>query len=175
MQINAKMVLYMLANEFRLARNTTEERVELQKTIYLLQAYGVQLGYGFSWYKYGPYSQDLVGDAYTVLHAEKARYAAETKDLVFSESSRNRFREFGDICQEIAGIEKKKLKKADQLELVASVDFLRRTWLKEVEGTEFIESFKKHKSKLYHGPEVTDSMVTQAVAIAAKIRGDALR
>ena len=32
-----------------------DDRLKLQKTIYLLQSYGVYLGYDFSWYLYGPY------------------------------------------------------------------------------------------------------------------------
>lgn len=44
--------------------STFEGRLVLQKTIYLLQSFGVYLGYKFSWYIHGPYSPDLTRDAF---------------------------------------------------------------------------------------------------------------
>jgi len=43
-----------------------EERLLLQKRIYLLQAFRLYLGYKFSWYIHGPYSPDLTRDAYQI-------------------------------------------------------------------------------------------------------------
>lgn len=38
-------------------------RMKMQKGVYLLQEMGVPVGeYGFTWYKYGPYSQSLDED-----------------------------------------------------------------------------------------------------------------
>ena len=34
-------------------------RLKLQKYIYLLQTFGIDVGYSFSWYIYGPYSTQL--------------------------------------------------------------------------------------------------------------------
>lgn len=40
-------------------------RLKMQKGIYLLQELGVAIGdYRFSWYKHGPYSQELLDDMY---------------------------------------------------------------------------------------------------------------
>ncbi len=42
-----------------------EQRMEMQKAIYLLQVMGVPVGdYGFRWYFHGPYSQELQDDMY---------------------------------------------------------------------------------------------------------------
>lgn len=42
-----------------------DNRLEMQKTIYLLQDMGVPVGsYGFRWYQYGPYSQSLQDDMF---------------------------------------------------------------------------------------------------------------
>lgn len=42
-----------------------EQRMEMQKAIYLLQDMGVPVGdYGFRWYLHGPYSQELQDDMY---------------------------------------------------------------------------------------------------------------
>lgn len=42
-----------------------EHRMKMQKAVYLLQDMGVPVGhYGFRWYHYGPYSQDLQDDMF---------------------------------------------------------------------------------------------------------------
>ena len=46
---------------------TFDDRLILQKTVYLLQAFGVYLGYRFSWYLYGPYSPELASDGYDLI------------------------------------------------------------------------------------------------------------
>ena len=64
-QIGLKLVL----SELGLAptMQSFEERLVLQKSIYLAQQLGVQLGYHYSWYLRGPYSKDLTADAYANL------------------------------------------------------------------------------------------------------------
>lgn len=46
---------------------TIENRILLQKKIYLAQKKGLPLGYGYSWYIHGPYSPDLTAVAYQVI------------------------------------------------------------------------------------------------------------
>lgn len=42
-----------------------EDRLKMQKMVYLLQEQGLDIGhYGFDWYKHGPYSQVLLDDMY---------------------------------------------------------------------------------------------------------------
>lgn len=163
MQVDAKAILYMVAKEFGLKRDTTKDRLKLQKTIYLLQANGLQLGYGFSWYKYGPYSQDLVQDAYKVLRSEEYRYSRETRSWSFSENSLERFTKFKELLGD-------KLHDETQLELLASVDFVEQTWCPEAKGQEFITKFRQRKRQLYGGKQITDEMVREAVRICNKLR-----
>ena len=40
------------------------DRLKLQKTIYLLQVFGVYLGYDFSWYLRGPYCSILAANGF---------------------------------------------------------------------------------------------------------------
>lgn len=48
-----------------------DQRMEMQKAIYLLQDMGVPVGnYGFRWYRHGPYSQSLQDD----MHYEDGRH-----------------------------------------------------------------------------------------------------
>ena len=46
---------------------TINDRILLQKKIYLAQNIGLPLGYGYSWYIHGPYSPDLTVVAYQVI------------------------------------------------------------------------------------------------------------
>ncbi len=45
---------------------TFGDRLILQKTVYLLQAFGIYLGYQFNWYLRGPYSPHLAKDAFSL-------------------------------------------------------------------------------------------------------------
>ena len=47
--------------------DTINERILLQKKIYLAQDLGLPLGYGYSWYIHGPYSTDLTAVAYQII------------------------------------------------------------------------------------------------------------
>ena len=45
------------------SKNSFEDRLEMQKAMYLLQDLGISVGdYDFMWYKHGPYSQSLQND-----------------------------------------------------------------------------------------------------------------
>ena len=44
-----------------------DDRILLQKKIYLAQDFGLPLGYGFGWYIHGPYSPDLTQAAFTII------------------------------------------------------------------------------------------------------------
>ena len=64
------------------------QRMEMQKAIYLLQDLGVPVGdYGFRWYLHGPYSQKLQDDMYyedgsTVAHLSLSdEYAGTIRNL----------------------------------------------------------------------------------------------
>lgn len=64
-QIGLKLVL----NELGMTPSvdTFDDRLILQKTVYLVQQLGIPLGYYFSWYIRGPYSRDLTADAFADL------------------------------------------------------------------------------------------------------------
>lgn len=47
-----------------------EDRLEMQKAVYLLQSMGISVGnYNFLWYKHGPYSQTLQNDILNIQSA----------------------------------------------------------------------------------------------------------
>ncbi len=92
-----------------------ERRLITQKTIYLLQAFGLYLGYSFNWYLRGPYSPGLTRDAYSL--AEMYQYIPSARFQ--NPDEEKRFEEFQKMLEEIG-------KDSLFLELVASTHFVKR-------------------------------------------------
>lgn len=62
-----------------------QDRLKMQKAIYLLHALGVSVGdYNFSWYKHGPYSQKLLDDMYQSKNtsSEKLYYSEYASNVI---------------------------------------------------------------------------------------------
>lgn len=57
------------ATQIPLRVSSFDERLILQKSVYLLQSAGVQFGYRFRWYLKGPYSPDMTADAFGIANA----------------------------------------------------------------------------------------------------------
>lgn len=53
-----------------------DKRLEFQKTAYLLQEAGADLGYRFGWYLHGPYSSAYADDTYSLASFPKEYYAS---------------------------------------------------------------------------------------------------
>lgn len=153
MAIDAGAVLYKLATELGLTRNTMEDRLKLQKTVYLLQHFGLHLGYGFSWYRYGPYSQELVYDAYRFLHIESSKYAQQAESLAFSPNTQDWLRKF----KETLGPD---LNDARRLELLASVGFVRKTW--DPVSAKLPQKFKERKKCFFDGTSISEHDIEAA-------------
>lgn len=165
MEIDAKAILYMVAKEFGLKRDSFGERLRLQKTVYLLQGFGMQLGYGFGWYRYGPYSQDLVSDAYTVLGARKSEYerAANEGGWDFNEATKQKFGQFKELCGDY-------LKSPEKAELLASVRFVRNMWCPDVDRGAFVEEFLRRKPRLWNNTNpVGRADIEEAFEVCTKL------
>lgn len=164
MEMDTGVIVYKLAEKFDLSRSTTNERLRLQKTVYLLQACGFKIGYGFSWYKYGPYSQELVYDSYRALCAESERYRREASGVGFTEGTRQKLDRFKDkLGQALTDLK--------ELELLASVDFVRRTWLSsEAKPGEVVEEFRRHKTRSYDGNPIEDREIETACATLDQLK-----
>jgi len=88
-------------------------RLILQKTIYLLEQFGLNIGYSFSWYLRGPYSPSLARDAY-----ELTKSYPEVQVVKFADpSEEKRFCEFLSLIKPIA-------EDYSCLEKIASIHFL---------------------------------------------------
>ena len=105
------------------------DRLRLQKTVYLLQAFGIYLGYDFSWYLRGPYCTSLtihgfaLNDMYgNIPDGLKAKFQSADKQGAFK-----RFRSFI------------KDKNTDQLEILASLHHLKQTGMSDEDAKSKVE------------------------------------
>jgi len=124
-----------------------EKRLIFQKTVYFLQEFGVGFGYKFSWYIAGPYSPELAGDGFRLEAIyDKARRVEmiEKKD----QDSINSFLVF------IEGIKNN----ARQLELLASIDFLKKLGYSE----DSMRTIVKAKVQLFTDEEIDRGLRTLA-------------
>jgi len=88
-------------------------RLILQKTVYLLEQFGLNIGYDFSWYLRGPYSPSLTRDVYALVKSYP-----EVQAVKFAASSEEkRFCEFLSFIRPIA-------RDYSYLERIASIHFL---------------------------------------------------
>lgn len=115
-QIGMKLALEGLGLPLRL--ETFEDRLILQKAIYLAQAAGVRLGYYFRWYLRGPYCPALTADAYAVA-SEPAQGSAESGAWHLDDGSAGILARIRPLFEAETPAER-----ARQLELLASVHYL---------------------------------------------------
>lgn len=94
-----------------------EDRLRLQKAVYLGQLFGVDLGYRYSWYVKGPYSPSLTQDYYRLCD-EGASSASEQKFVNEVEQKLTQAKGFLEKpdCVELS--------KAHWYELLASLHYL---------------------------------------------------
>lgn len=95
-------------------------RLIFQKTIYLLQAFGLYFGYRFSWYIRGPYSPALTREGYGLVQGFKQAPTIRFRKT----SSEERFNEF----LKFLGNRKND---SNWLETLASIHFLKHQYPKE--------------------------------------------
>lgn len=94
-------------------KSVFESRLILQKTIYLLQAFDLYLGYQFSWYIRGPYSTQLAHEGYALVDIYEDTPPAKFVEM----ESEKRFLEFLSFLND-------RREDADWLERLASIHFL---------------------------------------------------
>jgi uncharacterized protein YwgA len=141
-QIGVKLVMDALG---LLVKTTTfNDRLILQKAIYLSQAKGIDLGYFYQWYLYGPYCPSLVRDA-SDIEQEIVLDIDDSKSWSLDKDSLADLEDLKSLIPEDDNERKK------ALELLASVHFL--VDRKQVSGkdeneiTETLRRFKKDFTK----------------------------
>lgn len=99
--------------------DTVDERKRVQKTIYLGQIAGVDLGYHFGWYLKGPYSPELTKDYYDLDEAlTEGDLEYQKKDL--KGQLKEKLQSVQPIITQPCNVP---LSQADWLELLASVHY----------------------------------------------------
>ena len=127
-QIGVMLVLDGL-EELPLDLSNFNNRLIYQKTVYLAQAAGINLGYYYHWYLHGPYCSPLTSDGYDI----KTEIASkEWKEWQLSEASRTKLKKIKPIFSET-----NRQELADKIELLASVHFLIQR--KQVNGRDIAE------------------------------------
>jgi hypothetical protein len=115
-QIGLKLTLDALGLPARL--DSFSDRLVLQKAIYLAQAAGVLLGYGYNWYLRGPYSPSLTRDAFAVV--DELRQGVDDSEGSHLDSTS--VQRLESLRKLLRGIPQQDL--PARLELLASVRFL---------------------------------------------------
>lgn len=106
-------------------------RLTLQKSIYLMQAFGIYLGYNFSWYLRGPYSPRLARDGFALqeIYRSVPIGSFEKKNI------QSKFEKFLNFMKD-------KKKDSARLEIIASIHFLKKIH-KNMSKSEILEKVKK--------------------------------
>ncbi len=115
-QISVKLTADILGLPFEI--ESFQDRLIMQKAIYLAQAAGIQLGYFYQWYLHGPYSSSLTRDEYAIA-MDLSADMDESKGWTLDDVSIQRLKALKSIFNE-----RDRNKLAQKLELLASVHFL---------------------------------------------------
>ena len=143
-------ILNLLSKELdNLDISIFEKRKILQKTIYILSKMGLDLGYHYNWYLYGPYSPSLTEDAYELAN-NKNYYDSEIEGYVFKDKIRQIIKKFNILFNERKNDE-------DWLELVASLLFLEDNYKKK--GEELKQLLLRKKSKFRDREQLVDEAI----------------
>lgn len=111
----------------------------LQKKIYLLQLTGIDLGYRYNWYLYGPYCPALTSDTFSL--RDEIKYDDEFKDYELNSQTKSKLDSLDTI---INLLDTPETNEPEWLELLASLHYLRHIayWTGK-DSPEFDEVFEK--------------------------------
>lgn len=159
-QIGVRLALKALGREPQIDSFTEsfEDRLILQKTVYLAQAKGIHLGYYYKWYLHGPYCSSLTKDLYAI--DSEGKYAdEECGRWNLDEESSNRLGKLADLFSEIGPEDDL----ADNLELLASVHFLVERKQVSKRNVEQIKIILERYEK-----DFTDDQIEEALGVLDK-------
>jgi hypothetical protein len=117
------------------------DRIRIQKSVYLGQLSGVDLGYRYSWYLRGPYCPSLTRDYYELTEAiASGDRTFEGKS--FGESVRKRLKKIRPLLKPPKEVG---LKQDEWLELVSCIHFLRfESRYSKRQAEDFLKKEKSH-------------------------------
>jgi uncharacterized protein YwgA len=115
-QISVKLAIDALCLPFKI--KTFQDRLIMQKAVYIAQSAGINLGYFYHWYLYGPYSPSLTRDEFAIA-MDISSDMDDSRGWKLDDTSLERLKEIKPLFAEP---DRDKL--ALKLELLASVHFL---------------------------------------------------
>ncbi len=119
-----------------------DDRKKTQKLVYLLSACGIDLGYHFGWYLYGPYSTDLTKDYFEL--ETKTNLGIKGVLPVVPQQYITIIENLKSLIEKPESVD---LKEADWLELLSSAHFLTNVSnLSQSEAERIIRQQKSHLS-----------------------------
>lgn len=111
----------------------------LQKKIYLLQLLGIDLGYRYNWYLYGPYCPALANDTFTL--RDEIRYYDEFKHYELNSKTNSKCDKLNKFAIPTGT---PKTNESEWLELVASLHYLKHiAYWSAKNNPDFEEVFQK--------------------------------
>ncbi|MCB1125124.1 MAG: hypothetical protein KDM81_01410 [Verrucomicrobiae bacterium] len=102
-QIALKLVLAELG--IRATMESFDDRLILQKAVYLAQQAGIPLGYHYYWYLRGPYSRELTADAFATLTEAPAGWSLDQRSKRKLAKLKTFFREFKSGSSKVRAFE----------------------------------------------------------------------
>ncbi len=153
---DSKLVLSKCFNILGLPRpnmDNFDERLRLQKIVYLLWGYGISLGYGFNWYVRGPYSPQLASDGYAL------------NDELFEEGSKIKFNDEDKIVESMNKFEEILGEKIDDplyLEILASMHYIKKVAFKGRDDFAGISNWLKNQKPYLKNIEGIDDLIRSA-------------
>jgi len=109
-----------------------QDRLKYQKLVYLMQNYGLPLGYGYSWYVRGPYSPELTKTLFNI--SNNPSLFTQGRDLKFKNETAvaSQIDKFGKLLGE-------DLTDPIFLEVLASMVFIKKAYCSKKLGKEDIK------------------------------------
>lgn len=101
-------------------KDSFDLRLVLQKCVYLMECFGVDLGYRYNWYIRGPYCPDLTEDAFEIINNQDA-LAEYCKNWSLTDKSKL---VINKMKQWIEENKPEQLEQKDWLELLASLHYI---------------------------------------------------
>lgn len=128
--------------------STLDDRIIVQKKIFLTEKFGVNLGYDFSWYIHGPYCPQLTEAVYECVPMGIHTFAGYS----ISEDAGKAVREVNKI-EDLAEVVQ--MNHSQWLELVASLAF----WHEDATEESAIENVERYKKQF------SDKLIREAVVL----------
>ena len=149
------VVLQLFLNELEIDSDirTLAQRKTIQKSIYLAQRAGVDLGYRFGWYRLGPYSTSLTRDYYE-LTDEVSSASGSIDGRVLKDSVKERLAKVKPLFEMPGDAD---LPQEDWLELLASYDYLRK--VQKLDEKQAMEKLREEKPRLMDHLDVAINVI----------------